>query len=142
MNMKIKGIEFIYLKNDSFRHFIEGERLRNDIVRVTFIDKSSEYRIYLNNKPMYVTVPFDCLMLSDISNKTWTVDTKNGVINNCIKTDTDDDYLSSLLVRYGFNKSDCKLFQNNENRIEDDLYDKRRRKFIKNNPMSNTSDPQ
>lgn len=135
-------IEFMYLKNDSFRHFIEGERLRNDIVKVTFKDESSECRIYLNNQPMYVTVPFDSLMLSDISNKTWTVDTKNGVINNCIKTDTDDDYLSSLLVRYGFNRSDYKLFQNSEKGISYDLYDKKRREFIKNNPMSNTSDPQ
>ncbi|MDV8111852.1 hypothetical protein R3379_22235 [Bacillus sp. BAU-SS-2023] len=137
----MKELEFLYLKNDYFRPFKEGERLRNDIVKVTFEDNSSEYRIYINNKAVYVVIPFDDLMFSEISQKTWTIDSNLGEINNFVKSDKDNDNLGAVLNRYEFNKNDYKLFSLKRDKVLDKLYQQKRKEFTMQYPLANTSEP-
>lgn len=137
----MKELEFLYLKNDYFIPFKEGERLRNDIVKVTFEDNSSEYRIYINNKAVYVVIPFDDLMFSEISQKTWTIDSNLGEINNFVKSDKDNDNLGAVLNRYEFNKNDYKLFSLKRDKVLDKLYQQKRKEFTMQYPLANTSEP-
>lgn len=143
MRKRILKIEFLKLSNDYFESFKVDERLRNDILRVTFEDGSSECRMYFHRKDVYAVIPDDTVMVNEISTKTWTVFTNDGVPIKFIRTNRDDDNLSSVLERYGQGDTSYVyiLRANDYNKIEDDDYTRERKKIIAKNPLANTSNP-
>lgn len=139
---KVKNFIFIKLCNDYFENFKRDERLRNDIVKVIFEDGSSECRLYLHNFPYYVVIPEDNVMINDLSKKTWTGFKNESEIINFIRSNRDNENLSSVLRRFSQGNSYIyTLKPNTNNPIDTKEYLKKRKEFILKHPLSNTSQP-
>lgn len=103
-----------------------GEYKLNDIVEIMDED-DLYYRVYLNNEPYYVKVPADLILLSELKDKTWTLDNTNRD-SKIVKCGVLDIYLSDILNKYGYSTK-LELFENNIDPIPEELYRKKRLEF-------------
>ena len=137
-NGEIENFEYIFLKNDGFQT-TPGNRLRNDIIVLNFKNGSKIARMYLNNSPEYVDIPYDEVMLNEISHITWTKDSKhtNGTF---IKSESDEKNLSDVLKRHGFEYK-YYLYKIEDEEISAIEKLIKRKTFINNNPNANSANP-
>lgn len=66
---EIKEFCYLYVKDDNFKHekHEKGLRERNDIIYVKYNDGTGACRIYFNNIDRYAEVPYDSIMISELS---------------------------------------------------------------------------
>lgn len=135
----IKRFDYLFLKNDYFNKS-KDSRLRNDIIYVEYKDGTKEARIYLNNKPEYIVIPYNNIMLSEISKITWTKDSEhyNGTF---VKSESDKTNLIDYLIKFGYDKKYGVYDLDAEEEELKQLKEEKRKKFIKENSLANTDYP-
>lgn len=136
----IKSFEYVFLKNDGFNG-ARGTRLRNDIIKINYVDGECIYRMYLNNSNEYVDLPSNSIMVSELSKITWTKDTnKDG--GKFIKSDADEENLNGIIQRYNKNyRYEIYNLESEKNEISKSEKNQKREEFIRMNPRANTDNP-
>lgn len=121
-------MEFKFVNKRNIAPATKNHELKlNDMLEVVEED-GVYYRIYLNNLEYYVELPADNIMLIELKTHTWTLDNTERN-SKLVKSGKDNIYLSDVLERYGYDRSDYEVIPLKYSGIDKETYDKKRNEF-------------
>lgn len=133
---EIIDFEYIFLKFDSFSASADS-RKRNDIIKIYLSDGSIIARMYINNTEEYVDMPYDEVMLNEISHITWTKDSRNG---HFIKSDADKANLNEVIKRHD-KTYEYHVYPLQYDEIDAEEKETKRKEFLLHKPRANSDNP-